>query len=371
MNKRVGVITMHRVPNCGSALQAYALQRVIQGMGRHCELIDYRWPSKTARNRAGEGRRTLPLFALYFNALRRRQQKLLDDFYTRYFVLSQESYADAEALRARPPAYDVYITGSDQTWNVGNLKDDTSFLLSFAPEGARKAAYAASFAGHDVPEPYRDLYKKYLARYDAVSVREASGVRTVAALAGIPAEQVLDPTLLLDADTWSALAEKSEIAAREPYVLVYALGYAFNPYPYMTELIKRLRKYCGMRLVLLSYSIKQSAFMGPRGVTNLRGVVSPLDFLKLYKNAAFVVTNSFHGTAFALNFSRPFYTVINDEPDGDDRITSLLDMTGSRERGILKNSALTGFKMDMDYTDIQTKIAALRTSSMRFLEKNI
>jgi hypothetical protein len=372
MSKKVGVITMHRVLNYGSALQAYAFQRIIQSLGNQCELIDYYYPNKNIINKKDSGIERIT--KLYYRYWEKIKQQKFDTFYANYFSLSEKSYFNSEDLQQSPPVYDVYVTGSDQVWNVHNLQDDTNFLLSFAPDQAKKIAYAASFACSKLPEEYEAVYKKYLLQYKKITVREESGVQLLKSLANIEASVALDPIFLLTAEEWSKLADTSSFSLpiNKPYILVYALHYAYNPYPYLTQLIKKIKKQAQMPVVLLSISNKQLFRLVGSSMKNLHDAVDPLDFLKLFKNAAFVITSSFHGTAFSLNFSRPFYSVLNNNCSCDDsRIHNVLKIVGAEHRAITKDQAVDKFEMDMDYTNIQKKIEAYRKRGKEFLAKNI
>jgi hypothetical protein len=369
MNRNIGIITMHRVLNYGSALQSYALQYSIQKLGGSCELIDYYYPNI---NKSDDHRKYKlnDIAQLYYKYFMHKKERLFEEFYLKYYFLSKTSYYNKEILHQYPPVYDMYVTGSDQVWNVNNLKEDTSFLLSFAPMEAKKIAYAASFAVKDIPEQYRPMYKKYLLRYNAITVRDESGCQILKSLANINADVTLDPVFLLDANDWNVLANTSKLAIKkEPYILVYALAYAYNPYPYLTKLIRAIKKQSKMHIVLLSFSIKQS--IGLNNVTNLHSAVSPEDFLKLFRDAAFVITTSFHGTAFALNFFRPFYVVLDTDLTGDNRIYSLLKLIGAEDRAIKKGQIFSDFNMDMSYANIKKALESHRVKSKQFLIDNL
>ncbi|MDR0605207.1 MAG: polysaccharide pyruvyl transferase family protein [Bacteroidales bacterium] len=366
MSKSIGIITMHRVLNYGSVLQAYALQHTIQELGNTCELIDYYYPNKIKKEKTNEE----TILKLYYKYFENKKKKLFDIFYSRHLILSRKSYYDKESLQSLAPVYDIYITGSDQVWNVNNLKDDASFLLSFARDQSKKIAYAASFSIKDIPEQYRQMYKKYLLRYNAITVREENGCQILKSLANINADVVLDPVFLLSAHEWNILANSSKLVLKkEPYILVYALAYAYNPYPYLTKLIRAIKKRSKMHIVLLNFSVKQ--IIGLNNVTNLHDVVSPEDFLMLFRDAAFIITTSFHGAAFALNFSCPFYVVVDTDLTGDNRIFSLLKLLGAEDRAIKKGQSFPDFSMEMSYANVEKTIEKYRIKSRQFLIDNL
>jgi polysaccharide pyruvyl transferase WcaK-like protein len=370
MRKKIGIITMHRVLNYGSALQAYSLQHAVQQLGGACELIDYYYPNK---NKAKK-RKKIGLYAiaqLYYKYFELAKKKLFNTFYTHYYSLSKISYMDKDALFECPPEYDIYITGSDQVWNVYNLKEDTSFLLSFAPIEAKKISYAASFSIQSMPDQYKTVYKQYLSGYDSITVREEGGRQIVKSLTGIEAEVFLDPIFLLNDKEWNSLIILSKLQVKEPYILVYVLAYAYNPYPDVTKLIKRIKRQNKMHIVLLSISNRQAVTIGCNNVTNLHDAVSPIDFLKLFKNASFIITTSFHGVCFSLNFSKSFLVVLDDDPAEDDRIYSLLTLMGAENRAIKKSQYNMDIKMEMNYSDIREKIEEYRKRGKQYLLKHL
>lgn len=131
--KDLGILTMHRVVNYGSALQAYATQRVIENMGYTCEIIDYMYPNAFQYQRGTSytpitfKSKVSKFFGL--NPYWRKVNKF-EKFYRDYFHLSPK-YNCPEEINTNPPIYRAYITGSDQVWNPVHTKGDLTFLLDF------------------------------------------------------------------------------------------------------------------------------------------------------------------------------------------------------------------------------------------------
>lgn len=313
---------MHRVINYGSILQAYALQKKVNQLGYDSEIIDYLYPPKKKISYWKQA--IMYLYRLgvdiFFGGVLRRKKKRFDSFYKNNLVVSPKIYSK-QIITEEPPVYDIYMSGSDQVWNPNYIKDDTSFLLSFVPKGKKRVSYASSFAINEIPQEYSLLYKKELNKYHTISVRENTGINIVRKLTGCDAQVVCDPTLLLTRKEWDELANQSELKIKEKYILVYVLSYMFNPYPEIYNIVDNVQKELGNIKVIYLTGKKEDMF---RPNSRLIKDAGPNEFVYLFKNATFVITTSFHGTAFSLIYGKPVYGVVKSELTKDGRIPSLL-----------------------------------------------
>lgn len=369
---KVGVITMHRVVNYGSVLQAYATRRIVELLGFDCEIVDYAYPNpyhlapgsvglhRTWKNRVAK--------ALWLKKRWRRKNRF-ERFARRHLRLSRR-YPSREAVMSNPPRYDVYLTGSDQVWNPRHMRGDDVFLLSFAPVGARRVSYASSFACGSLTEDMAKAYAPLLDCYDALSVREENGRELIRRLIGRDAFVGLDPTLLLDAAEWRAVSGGRNPYYGRSFILLYVMSYAFNPAPYIYKLSEHLQQATGMEVITLAPL--------PAG-TELRRVTvldeaSPVIFLRLFDAAGCVVTSSFHGTAFAVNFGKPLYSLVNDdETEDDDRQVSLLKRLGLDSCIIKMNTSpdkVPGME-DVRTSSARARLEALRDKSIGYLKKSL
>ena len=325
--KKIGIITMHKVLNYGSALQAYALQRKLQELGCESELIDYIYP-KPVKKKVTLKSILHNIIVWCRNAIigfpTEKKKRKFHEFYDKNFILSEKVY-DEDSIKANPPQYDMYITGSDQVWNPRFAGSDVNFMLAFAPDDKPKVSFASSFATDVIGEDKKALYAKYLSRYNAISVRESSGVSIVKELTGKDAVVCCDPTLLLTKEEWGKLVEQSELDIKYKYILVYVLSYMYNPYPYINNIIDSVRKTLGLKVIYL-VGRKEDAFKPNSTLIKSAG---PADFAYLFKNAEFVITTSFHGTAFSLINDKPLLGVVDKNSDHDSRIQSLLKAAGA------------------------------------------
>lgn len=366
--RRVGIITMHRVQNVGSVLQAYALCEKIKQIGARCELIDYQYPNDTHRSTCHKTNlisRLLLFFSrvkfylLYDNTV---QKHNFNKFRNKYLLLSKY-YPTKEDLNSTPPEYDVYMTGSDQVWNPRFTKGDGAFFFDFIKDGY-KVAYASSFSISDIPLEYRDNYRSLLETYSHISVRETSGVRIIKELIDKDVHVVCDPTLLLTKEDYLPLISESVLNKKpKQYILVYALSYAYDPYPQIEEVIKKVKKQLDLPVIYLHANTVDHYRFGS-SITS----AGPCEFLDLFYHATFVVSSSFHGVAFAINFKKPFVAIVPSKHD-DSRIMSLLYRLGLENKAILTNQSLPSkvdTELDEKYLD---KLGDYREDSILYLKK--
>lgn len=362
MGKKIGIITMHKVVNYGSALQAYALQKVLEDMGNEVEIIDYIFPNEYHKKYQPRQKLWRILAINILNLFRKSNYKKkvesLELFYHEHLNLTR-TYSSRDELKNFSPHYDIYMTGSDQVWNPESIYKDTSFMLSFT-DSPNKVAYSASFAKGEIPEQYKELYATELRKYKKIFMREQKGCEIVKDLIGKETEVVLDPTFLLNKQQWLRFAEQSTLQINEPYILVYVLGYSFNVYPYIYDLITHVQKTTKMKLAIIQ--------MDKRYIKRLSNKIlvqniSIFDFVKLFSNASMVLTDSFHGTAFSLNMGVPFYSVANQTDDADTRIMDLLKLTGESSRIIRKDSNYKNIVFDLSIPKHE-KLVQLRKDSI-------
>ncbi len=345
---KAGILTMHKVLNCGSALQAYALQRKLGSLGCPSEIIDYRYEDKSRPRPSLKARLTAFFREALFGFPEARMKRKFKDFYRKHLILSPQTY-DRERIAKEPPQYDLYIAGSDQVWNPRFIGDDTNFLLSFTPEGARRISYASSIAATALDGALKARYARCLSRFQALSVRERSAVALIRELTGREARLCCDPTLLVGKEEWNSLAAQSRYRISEPYILVYALSYMFDPFPEIYGIVEEVQKTLGMKVVFLQGRARDAFRAGSR----LIKAAGPADFASLFQHAAFVITTSFHGVSFALIHDKPLVGVVDKGSEADSRLSSLLEAVGAtdalydyRDRPNLDRDALLRLKGD-------------------------
>lgn len=367
---KVGIITMHKVINFGSALQAYALQRKITDLGCDAELVDYKYPNELHIEKVNIISNFLKYLVHYINCAvvgfpnirqKRRYKKVWKD----YFQLSKRRFDTEEELKNNCPEYDIYMTGSDQVWNSRFTKNDSSFLLEFASDNKKKCAYSSSFAYDDIPCQYRPLFERNLPRYANISVREESGVKLVKDITGRDVPAVCDPTLLLTKKEWTDFSQGAKKYTKEPYILAYILAYSFNPFPDVDYIVQEIQRQTGYKVIYLDAG-RRDYFKPNSMVIKDAG---PKEFVDLFLKAEFVITTSFHGTVFSINFNKPFYSVIK-EGNPDSRISSILRITGLQSRGIPAYEKNINCEL-LDYAAPSLKLEQFRNFSLQYLQSCI
>lgn len=332
--KTVGVITMHKVLNYGSALQAWATSQTLNSLGYEAVLVDYIYPNRQHDRYPKWKQCATRIKNLLLGDYWEKKRKLFETFWAKNFTLTSP-YHSEQSLRINPPECDIYMAGSDQVWNQNFTRGDASFLLGFAPDSKPKIAYASSFSDNSLTNEQSNFVCGYLKRFDAISVREKNAADIVKQLLHHNVEICLDPTLLLSEQDYAPLIAQSQMHVDVPYLLVYVLNYAFDPYPYVSRLIEKIAKERNLHVVCIDFSRRQRLRIKH---THLHDAISPCDFLWLFAHADFIVTTSFHGTAFAMNFHKPFCSVVNDVETGDDRMVNLLHQCGADSRIVRKNT---------------------------------
>ncbi|GAG83677.1 unnamed protein product, partial [marine sediment metagenome] len=234
-----------------------------------------------------------------------------------YLTVSEQKYFSVDHLYRYEMPYDIFITGSDQVWNPqSTISSPEPYFLRFASKGKRKISYAASFGLSSIPDALRSKYAEWLSNIDFISVRENQGADIVRDISDRKAEVVLDPTLLLDSTAWNTLAAEPE--CMKPYILLYVQHYS----PYTTKLAYYLSRKTGYSIVRIARGYMREGLECK--VKHLFDA-GPSEFLGLFRHASFVLTSSFHGTAFSVNYNKPFYSIVRKGGAVNSRMISLLD----------------------------------------------
>lgn len=359
MKKTALQLTMHRVKNYGSVLQAYALNHFINSLqGWECKVIDL-MPNVPGVDISGNSfgaaiLKSLRLVASVFKRPSSRTVRAVFAPYRRWYenrflllpyarifdrfveeeILKTTKYATEDDLFRSPPDADVYITGSDQTFNPRFTKGASVWFLEFVRSSAdgccRKISYASSIAASGLSDGMKLVYKQGLANFDALSFRENTGV-DVAAELGFVAQHCCDPTLLLTKEEWERFAAKATVNVGEKYILVYNLRYMVDPYPLSAEVERRVQDELGIKIVYLNGPIVTRPCKNSIHIWK----VTPHDFVKLFLDASFIITDSFHGTAFSLISGNPFISFVHGVRQSDSRVMDLLETCGAQRHAVV------------------------------------
>ena len=358
---KAGLVTFYHIHHYGALLQAAATERAVESLGGECEIIDYyvNQNNDLFRKPTGVGSAAADVHtALHYKALRDRYQRF-ERFSRDYLRISGHRFESLEELRSAELPYDLILSGSDQIWNPKIFPDgrfDPVFFGTFSSR--RKIAYAPSFGVPHIPEGMEEELRSYLESFSHISVRERQGREIVKEITGKDVPVVLDPTLLLTAEQWSAMAVPPDRSGG--YILCYCISKPGALAPY----IQRLAEETGLPVVQLC-GIRQKVH--PRAVCVLDA--GPSEFLGLFQNASYVCTNSFHGTVFSVQFQKPFFTAVAPSelaaPESS-RTFSILSRLGLTER-IIGTGATAGLDDTIDWADVDRRLRAARQSSLDYL----
>lgn len=270
--------------------------------------------------------------------------------------------------------YDTIVVGSDQIWRK-SYADVASYLLDFtgSHHSIRRVAYAGSFGLDTLAEYDEQLIKQTAAlaqKFDSISVRESSGVLLAKDHWKVDALQMPDPTLLMPADTYRALAA-SKTDARSPDA-PYVASYLLDPDPRKTKVLRDL----AASLTLTPFAVLPEP---PRSVAEFQA--NPDSFIKpgidewlqIMSKADFILTDSFHGVAFSIILNRPFLAIGN-ESRGWARFVSVLEEFDLMNRLVSLESDLSVNELlqsDIDWLQVNRTLDDNRARGMNFLKANI
>lgn len=361
---KIGMVTLHRVFNYGSVLQTYALQEYLKSMGHDVEVIDYkpeRFSNKRYYDLTGEQWRnplkkilgliiTIPIKAI--------RKNIFDKFVKKYICLTNNTYRVYDDVVKNCGDKDIYLTGSDQVWNsTYNELIDPTYFLEFAPKGRKRLAYAGSFGKMTLDKKEIEKTKELLNKYTRISVRERSALGILESMGRTDGVHVLDPSLLLDKGEWLKISNSSKEYGR--YVLVYNL----NNNPKIKQCAKKIGEAKGIKVINIVLRVR-----GDKGCQN-EYFVTPNKFIHLFANAEYVVTDSFHGTAFSINFNRQFLCVL--PPKYTTRLISILEVTQLKDRICEGELNVQKALREIDYNKVNKLIDEQRVISKNYLEKEI
>mgnify|MGYP000459293333 CR=1 FL=1 len=303
---KIKTITCHDVYNSGASLQAYALMKYLQNNGHEVEIIDYKpdylsnhYKFSAVSNPRYEKNLILKIIYLILKFPERlfslKNKKKYDEFRDKHLKITNKRYGSNEELKSNPPEADVYLCGSDQIWN-SKLKNgkDPAFYLDFVSSDKIRGAYAASFAIESIESDIKEVIKDRVSKLDYIGVREISALDILKDLDIEKGVQVLDPVFLLNRDKWEELTYN--VDNNEKYILVYD----FDGNELIREVATKIAKENGLKI----YTVFKSDYSD-----KVIKQVGPIDFISYIKGAEFVISNSFHGTAFSIIFEKQFAVV--------------------------------------------------------------
>lgn len=372
---KVGILTLPLHTNYGGILQAYALQTTLERMGHEVVVFQtyyngsqmipfYKYPIIIVK------RLLYKCFvnhkAIVFREKKMRREAPVLRANTELFIKRYIHTCTINSLRdISPQNYDAIIVGSDQIWRPEYVRrmwktDIRDAFLNFTSGwNIKRVVYAASFGVDEwllTKEETEDC--KYLAQYfDAVSVREVSGIRNCLSFLGINAKQMLDPTMLLTKDDYIKFISEPQNTQNSRVLFSYML----DETPEKKELVKRVAGYKKMRIsqIIINHNIN---------IPVEERIIPPVDeWLSCIYHASMVVTDSFHGCVFSMIFEKPFI-VIGNQKRGNSRFLSLLKLF-HLENCLIDETCLNNINTTSINKNVLEKVVFQRRKSLQFLER--
>lgn len=376
MKNKVAIVNRTNLKNFGSVLQVYALCNAVKKLGYDSEVV---WQSgNMSQNydlRPNKAIKTALKLLLHptllwsiiktirevkTNVIDEGKIKKFDDFVAKNF--KQTFYAPNEIEKmAASDMYFKFICGSDQIWCTTTLYPDPMMYLRFAPK-EKRVAYAPSLGRNYIPNYNKHILKKYISDVPCVSVREDEGHCLIKELTGRDATVVTDPTLLMRSNEWDRL--KAEVDLPNKYVLCYFLD---EPSEEIKAAICKYIKEKDLDIVVLG-KLGEVDYPVERIHQPIAG---PGEFLTITSEASMVITDSYHGMLFAINYHKKFWSV--------ERAYSQFDQS-SRQLTVLSRLAMEDRYMkvdfnftdtDIDYSTIQSRIDEFVAFSMEYLKQSL
>ena len=356
---KIGIITYHRAKNLGAMLQSYALQKTLEKYKGKCEIIDYRNEKMEESYRVKKIRECKSLKEKVKNVLYMKKNKAFEkvrkEFNEKVQTISTKKY-NKNNIKEANNDYDLFVTGSDQVWNIKLNYDDENYFLNFVEDNKKKNSYAASFGTNKIDEEQKARICNQLKTFNKISVREEEGKNFVKELTGRNSELVLDPTLLLNKYEWENMINNERIE-KEKYIFVYVIAYT----PTLLEFARKLGKERNCKVICFHTSYQKY-----RGMKNLTKV-SPQDFLNYIKNAEAVVTSSFHGMCFSINLQKEFYYELDENKvNNNSRLKTLATTLNLEDRRIINGKCMNNI---INYSEVTKKLEAERKRSIQFIEE--
>lgn len=359
--KKAIFITVHVGFNFGSKLQTIATKEILKQVGCNEVVCVNYIPPRVELKRYWDTASQSPVrfFRRFFYFLFYLYSKHKYDGYLRkHCNVSKPIYAKDDFI-SKCPKGDVYISGSDQIWNYKHNEGLDKHYFYDGIEG-KKIAYASSIGMTVLPKEYAEYMRGQLKKYSAISVREASAVSMLSEW-GIQSIQLLDPTFMLSKSEWKRYASKRLV--KEHYLFVYL------PYNIVDKVLiyKTVRKIAGEKMLkVVTYS---DSFIREQEADKTIKFVTPGDILSLFYYADYVVTNSFHGTAFSINLNKQFWVYM--PSSFSTRITSILELCSLGSRLLTDEISESQMLQMIDYEIPNSVIDKERVKAFDFLTKAI
>lgn len=374
---KIGILTLPLHTNYGGILQAYALQTVLERMGHEVIVLN------RDRSIYSPKRQQILSYIVYLikkyclgrkvspfkSAKRKNIEREEREQYTSVFINKYiHTYNIRNLVKDVPKNLEAFVVGSDQVWRymyftkIFKSRIENAYLKFCEGENVKRISYAASF-GTEEWEYTEDETKecaRLLALFDAVSVREESGVKLcMEKLARNDVKHVLDPTILLSKEDYIKIVEDSGLSISSGNLMCYVLDDNAD----IHEMINSIAQERGLTPFVANSKVEE------KSRSNKERIQPPVErWLRGFMDAEFVVTDSFHACVFSILFHKPF-VVIGNKTRGYSRFESLLKLFGLENRLIENVSQFEPSLLNPLSDDVYIKLDEYRNNSIGFLNR--
>ena len=361
-------VTFQRAHNYGALLQSFALQQTIISLGYNNEIIDYD-NNLIFKNynpfyfKGLSKKKTIKKFiklCLYYKPLKNRYNNM-NDFINNNLKLTKR-FENEKIINNFINKNDILITGSDQVWNPNITRGiNQIYTLNIGNNTNKKISYAASIGDVNELIKNKEAFKKSISKFYAISVREEDLKNELSKIVDKEITQVLDPVLLLTKETWNKKITKFK--EKQKYIFAYVVAPDEEYIKIVNELSDRLK------LCVIHSGLKNPGYKNVIGSIYEKG---PFDFIQYIKNAEYVVTTSFHATAFSVIYNKNFCVIPNKKTG--ERVISLLNLLNIQNRTY--NNIEEFLKIDFlniktDWQSVNQKLEKERKKSIKWLKEAI
>lgn len=371
---KVGILTLVLHSNFGYLMQAYALQQVIKKLGHDPYTYQLWETNPSIKEKLITFLKGFVLkYVLHqykgsiFKRYDTKEEKDIIDQHTQRFIkenLSLSPYLkNIQQINKLNDEYESCIVGSDQVWRRWYAPRIQSYFFDFLPKSVKRTSYAASFGLSQVQysKGQKEECGDALKKFSGISVREKEGVDVCRKEWGEKAVCVIDPTLLLKKEEYLKLINSKEIIAipNKPYLLCYVLDETLEKMQFINKI--------ALENGLVVFKIKPDIYNGKNDINKCIYPAISM-WLESFNKASFVVTDSFHGTAFSIIFEKQFIAIGN-KKRGLSRFTTLLGELNLKNRLITNIESENSTKKLIDYTQVNKLLDSKIAEGVSYLNK--
>lgn len=360
---KTGILTFHNANNYGAVLQAYALAEWLMQNGIEPEIINYQSKVFDKYEVFRKKRYKKSPYLLGVDAIKcagkRKRNKNFEAFRAAYLPISPKKRITIDDFEGITEQYDRFICGSDQIWNPElTYGVDPIYFLDFVTNHRKKVAFSPSVALKRLTEFQIEKITRYMNSFAALSLREQETIDILQPYCERDIMKTCDPVFMPRRACYDRIC--TDKYADEKFLFLYVIGRAAR-YKNVISFAEKKARELDCKLYYL--------IDGDKMLYHIQGInvygCKPGDFLSLVKNAACVISNSFHASAFSILYEKQFVTFLKDETGS--RMLNLLRDFRLEDRVFDEKRKADIFEQKIDYTGFEQRLQTYRQSSEDYL----